>query len=141
MPATRPTLADQEIDEQPAVLASMDAPKEDAFWQRAYRRERYYSPELDYEDYAPAYCVGYVGYAQYGGDYKDAETSLCANWERIKGGSRLSLEAARLAMRAAWDRMAGRAAREAATKAPIGVRLFRQRLRMRSFKLNSALLR
>jgi hypothetical protein len=52
--------------------------------------------------------VGYIGHAQYGGEYNDAETSLCANWERIKGDSRLPLDGARQAMRAAWDRMAGR---------------------------------
>lgn len=87
------------------VLGPVDAREEDAFWARSFWRERYYSDELEYEDYAPAYCVGYVGYAQYGGDFEDAELSLCANWLRIKGDSRLNLEQARQAMRAAWDRM------------------------------------
>ena len=82
---------------------------EDAHWERAHSREHYYKPGLDYEDYAPAYCVGYIGHAQYGGRFEDAERSLCANWERIKGDSRLSLEDALLAMRAAWDRMASQA--------------------------------
>lgn len=139
MPATPVALDDDDLGEQ-SVLGPVDAQEEDAFWQRAFWHERYYSPHLDYEDYAPAYCVGYIGYAQYGGDYDEAEKSLCANWERIKGDSRLSFEDARLAMRAAWDRMACRPAREAARKT-INVRLFRQRLKMPSFKLNSATLR
>ncbi|HUR90373.1 MAG TPA: hypothetical protein VMZ74_14905 [Ramlibacter sp.] len=88
-----------------AIVCDVDAAREDAYWQQAFRRERYFSSHLDYEDYAPAYCVGYTGFAQYGGEFEDAEKSLYANWERIKGDSRLSYEHAHLAMRAAWERM------------------------------------
>jgi hypothetical protein len=93
--------------------------REDSFWREAFRGERYFTPGLDYEDYAPAYCVGYIGYAQYGGCFGDAEKSLSANWERIKGDSRLVWDDAVLAMRAAWDRMADRA-REAAVAPDAG---------------------
>lgn len=88
------------------VHATIDAGGEDAFWRDAHSREHYWRAGLDYEDYAPAYCAGYIGFAQYGGSYDDAEKSLCANWLRIKGDSQLSLDEARLAMRAAWDRLA-----------------------------------
>jgi hypothetical protein len=104
MPSTQQAFADP--DPQNTALGPVDAAQEDDYWRRVFWCERYYRPGLDYEDYAPAYCVGYIGYAQYGGDYEDAETSLCANWERIKGDSRLPLDGARQAMRAAWDRMA-----------------------------------
>lgn len=87
---------------------TVDPDQEDTYWQDMFRAERYYRDQLDYEDYAPAYCVGYIGCAQYGGSYEEAEKSLCANWERIKGDSRLHFEEARLAMRAAWDRMTAR---------------------------------
>ncbi|HEY8049346.1 MAG TPA: hypothetical protein VIE63_09250 [Ramlibacter sp.] len=93
-------------DLETAVACHVDAAREDAYWQQAFRLERYYSAQLDYEDYAPAYCVGYTGFAQYGGSYEDAEKSLVANWVRIKGDSRLPLDDALQAMRAAWDRMA-----------------------------------
>ena len=83
-----------------------EAVREDSYWEQAFEREHYYSPRLDYEDYAPAYCVGYIGCAQYGGTFEDAEKSLWANWERIKGDSRLTLDEAREAMRAAWNRLA-----------------------------------
>jgi hypothetical protein len=79
---------------------------EDAYWQSAYWAEPYFRSDCGYEDYAPAYCVGYVGHAQYGGDFDDAEKSLCANWIRIKGDSRLSLDEAMQAIRAAWDHAA-----------------------------------
>jgi hypothetical protein len=138
MRATAPDIDDRDFSEATA-LRRVDAREEDAYWHRWYRRERYFRPELDYEDYAPAYCVGYIGYAQYGGAFDDAEPWLCANWERIKGDSRLKLDEALLAMRSAWDRMAREAAGRAATVAL--VRLFRRRLRMPSFKLSARVMR
>jgi hypothetical protein len=96
-----------DVDDEIAVAdCEVDCAGEDAYWQHAFRREAYYSPQLDYEDYAPAYCVGYAGFAQYGGSFDEAEKSLVANWVRIKGDSRLPFEHARLAMRAAWERAA-----------------------------------
>lgn len=93
------------LQEPPAALSPEEAMRgEDAHWHRAHSQERYYQPGLDYEDYAPAYCVGYMGYVQYGGEFDEAERSLCANWERIKGDSRLSQGEALEAIRAAWNR-------------------------------------
>jgi hypothetical protein len=139
MQATAPDIDDRDFSDARATLKRVDARREDAYWQRWCRRERYFRPEFDYEDYAPAYCVGYIGYAQYGGAFADAEPWLCSNWERIKGDSRLSLDEARLAMRSAWERMAREAASRAATTA--FVRLFRRRLMMPSFKLSVRLMR
>lgn len=119
---------------EPQAVLSRDAARaEDTHWASAHRRERYYRPGLDYEDYAPAYCVGYIGYAQYGGRFEDAERSLCANWERIKGDSRLPLEDALPAMRAAWDRMAGLRGRPAVRRART-VGLIRRLLGKPSFR-------
>lgn len=80
---------------------------EDAYWQSAYWAQPYYRNGYSYDDYAPAYCVGYIGCAQYGGRFEDAEKSLCANWIRIKGDSRLELDDAMQAIRAAWEHAAG----------------------------------
>ncbi len=99
MAATVPEFENQDHTGAPAAVTRVDAREEDAYWERSYWREGYYQPGLDYEDYAPAFCVGYIGYAQYGGAFEDAETWLCANWMRIKGDSRLELDEARLAMR------------------------------------------
>jgi hypothetical protein len=104
MPATAEQFEDDV--EQPERVSWAQAQAEDAYWQRNFWLERYYSLQYEYEDYAPAYCVGYAGCVQYGGSFVDAERSLCANWERIKGDSRLCLEEAMPAIRAAWDRMA-----------------------------------
>ena len=91
-------------EEQRPPFAFEQAMRHDAYWCTAWRGEAYARPDFDYEDYAPAYCVGYVGQAQYGGAWSDAVPSLRANWERIKGGSRLSTDDALLAAHAAWQR-------------------------------------
>jgi hypothetical protein len=97
---------EQADDPEIRIDGRVDPALEDAYWQSVYWGEPYYRADCSYEDYAPAYCVGYIGLAQYGGRYEDAETSLCANWLRIKGDSRLSLEEAMLAVRAAWEHAA-----------------------------------
>jgi hypothetical protein len=97
---------DDDDDERDGAVRLAEICRQDEYWQRTFRREHYFDAGFDYEDYAPAYCVGYAGHAQYGGSFDEAERSLCANWERIKGDSRLALAQALPAMRAAWERMA-----------------------------------
>ena len=97
-------IEDEEDERDLALATRVDVRLQDADWQSTYTSETCVRPGYDYEDYAPAFCVGTIGRMQYGGSYEDAEKSLCANWERIKGDSRLPLEDARLAMRAAWKR-------------------------------------
>ncbi|HET8746296.1 MAG TPA: hypothetical protein VFM98_11875 [Ramlibacter sp.] len=94
---------EQADDPEVRIDGRVDPAREDAHWQEVYWAEPYYRADFSYDDYAPAYCVGYIGYAQYGGCFEDAEKSLCANWLRIKGDSRLSIEEALQAIRAAWD--------------------------------------
>ncbi|HYD74512.1 hypothetical protein [Ramlibacter sp.] len=101
-----PHLVADEDDDLPTPCIVADPQRQDDYWRATYRRERYFRAGCEYEDYAPAYCVGYVGYAQYGGEYEQAERSLFANWERIKGASRLTPQEARAAFRAAWEREA-----------------------------------
>ena len=94
--------------QQPAhpALLRHSAQLEDLYWSGNYWKEPYFRADYDYEDYAPAYCVGYSGYAQYGGRFEDAEKSLCANFIRIKGDSRLTWDEAVDAVRMAWERAA-----------------------------------
>ncbi|MCG2592532.1 hypothetical protein LZ009_07020 [Ramlibacter sp. XY19] len=100
------TWAEQQDEPAVRIDGRVDPQVHDAFWQTVYWGESYYRRECEYEDYAPAYCVGYIGYAQYGGCFEDAEKSLCANWFRIKGDSRLTVDEAMQAIRAAWDHAA-----------------------------------
>ncbi len=104
--AASPPHVEDSIPDRATTLSREEAQREDAFWCRHFWQERYCEDGLEYEDYAPAYCVGYAGCAQYGGEFQDAERCLRANWERIKGDSRLSAGQALPAIRAAWDRLA-----------------------------------
>lgn len=98
---------DQEDDPVVTVEGRIDFRAEDAYWQAVHRSQPYYRGECGYEeDYAPAYCVGYIGFAQYGGTFEDAEKSLIANWVRIKGDSCLTVDEAIQAIRAAWHHAA-----------------------------------
>jgi hypothetical protein len=105
--ATGESAGEEHANGRASCVSALDAKRQDAYWERMFWQERYYNPAHDYEDYAPAYCVGYIGYLQYGGEFDDAEKSLCANWERIKGDSRLTLDEALPAVRAAWQHVAG----------------------------------
>ncbi|MBI2772693.1 MAG: hypothetical protein HYX47_23945 [Burkholderiales bacterium] len=81
---------------------------EDAYWQDAFRKEPYYKPELDYQDYSPAYRVGYTGPLRRGGSFNALEGELHRDWEQVKGPSRLTWDEARQATRAAWRRVVER---------------------------------
>lgn len=98
---------EQADDPEVRIDGRIDPALEDAYWQGVFWGEPYYRSDCCYDDYAPAYCVGYIGFAQYGGRFEEAEKSLWANWLRIKGDSRLTLEEALQAIRAAWDRASG----------------------------------
>ncbi|NML46000.1 hypothetical protein HHL11_19790 [Ramlibacter sp. G-1-2-2] len=95
--------AEQADEPEVRIDGRIDPAVHDAYWQSVFWGEAYYRSDRGYDDYAPAYCVGYIGYAQYGGSFDDAEKSLCANWFRIKGDSRLEPDEALQAIRAAWD--------------------------------------
>jgi hypothetical protein len=97
---------EQEDDPEVRIDGIVQPEREDAYWQSVYWAQPFYRADLSYDDYAPAFCVGYIGYAQYGGRFDEAEKSLCANWIRIKGDSRLGLEDAMGAIRAAWEHAA-----------------------------------
>lgn len=90
---------------QEAVLRNYSAQVEDLYWAENHWKEPYFRADYDYEDYAPAYCVGYTGRVQYGGRFEESEKCLHANFVRIKGDSRLTWEEAIEPIRAAWLRV------------------------------------
>jgi hypothetical protein len=77
---------------------------EEAYWRDAYRREPYFRGEFTYEDYGPAYRVGYTGPVRRTGDFEQLEPVLRDDFDRVRGKSRLRWEEAREATRAAWRR-------------------------------------
>lgn len=77
---------------------------EDRHWSDSYRRSHYYSEGQTYEDYRPAYRLGYTGRSSSGGSFDQAEQRLSQDWNQVKASSRLTWEQAKLAARDAWDR-------------------------------------
>jgi len=93
-------------------MASVQAPTpsinpmaEDAYWRHAFRDEPYVQPELSYDDYGPAYRVGYTGPVRREGSFNALEHALQQDWNQVKGRSRLDWKEARQATRAAWERV------------------------------------
>jgi hypothetical protein len=80
--------------------------REDAYWQREFDKQPYYRPELSYDDYSPAYRVGYTGPLRREGSFDALESDLRQDWQQVKGRSRLTWPQAREATRAAWERVA-----------------------------------
>jgi uncharacterized protein (TIGR02284 family) len=74
------------------------------YWKETYAGEPYYEQGRLYEDYRPAYELGWLGYHMYGGDFEVADRALANDWAMRKGVSDLDWERARPATRAAWQR-------------------------------------
>jgi hypothetical protein len=80
---------------------------EDAFWREAWAEEPYARTDFIYDDYEPAYRIGYLGAARRDGrTFEEAEPQLREQYERVRGGSPLQWDAARVPAKAAWDRVA-----------------------------------
>jgi len=77
---------------------------EEAYWRQAFRTEPYVRSEFTYEDYGPAYRVGYTGPVRRRGEFEQLEGELKSDFDRVRGKSRLHWEEAREAARAAWWR-------------------------------------
>jgi hypothetical protein len=87
------------------VGAAVNPADEQRYWQDHFRREDYYVPGYDYDDYGPAYALGYSSRDRYGGNWDAAEERLRNDWETMKERSRLSWTQAKSAVRAAWNRV------------------------------------
>jgi hypothetical protein len=88
----------------PSRTPAINPTAEEAYWRDAYRREPYYRDDLTYDDYGPAYRVGYTGPVRRSGEFEQLEDQLKDDFQRVRGRSRLGWEEAREATRAAWRR-------------------------------------
>jgi hypothetical protein len=91
------------VIEAPARIINPTA--EDAHWRQVFKSEPYYRADLSYDDYSPAYRVGYTGPLRREGSFASLEGLLEQDWRHVKGRSRLSWAEARQATRAAWMRV------------------------------------
>ena len=89
-----------------AVAEHYDPTAEEAYWRDAYAREPYYQSGMTYDDYDPAYRLGWESRGRYSGRrFEDVETDLGRDYESRRGKSRLSWDNAKHATRSAWDRV------------------------------------
>jgi hypothetical protein len=88
-----------------AAGRAVNPEEESAYWRNSYQSAPYYSPGYTYDDYAPAYELGYNGRGRYPGSFDTVENDLSDEWNQVKGKSRLSWNQAKSATRAAWDKV------------------------------------
>ena len=74
------------------------------YWRESYSDEPYYQAGRAFDEYSPAYELGWVSYSTYGGEFDAADRVLANDWEVRRGISKLSWDEARPATRAAWQR-------------------------------------
>lgn len=88
------------------VAEGVNPTAEEAYWRDQYVREPYYVADRSYDEYSPAYRIGYEGRGLYQGrSFEDAEPELRRSYEASRGASRIEWEEARVASRAAWHRV------------------------------------
>jgi len=86
-----------------AMGEAINPTAEESHWRDAYNREPYFNPDLDFNDYAPAFRAGYMYRSAYPDRPWDvAEAEVRSIWEHNRGTSRLSWNEAREAVLAAW---------------------------------------
>jgi rubrerythrin len=91
-----------------AIADRIDPHEEDKYWQSTYSSRSYVSPGSTYDDYGPAYKLGYERYPDYHGrSFDDVEPEFERDWNSTRGNSRLEWSDARYATRDAFDRIRG----------------------------------
>ena len=92
-----------------AVAEHFDPTVEDNYWRENYQSQPYYQKGMTYDDYEPAYKLGYESRSRYGSaNFDDVDNDLMRDYENRRGKSRLSWDHAKHAARSAWDRVTGK---------------------------------
>lgn len=78
---------------------------EDLHWRENYKFQPYYNSNLSYQDYQPAYRLGYEGFAEHQDKhYVEVEPELRRRYEDGYDSNGLAWDQARHAARDAWNR-------------------------------------
>lgn len=79
--------------------------EQDSYWREQHVNEPYFDPQRNYDDYAPAYRLGWEHRARTGAAaFDEHEAALREQWEHFRAQSRLSWAEAQHAARASWER-------------------------------------
>ncbi|MGP1630107.1 MAG: PA2169 family four-helix-bundle protein [Giesbergeria sp.] len=87
-----------------AAAEAVNPTAEEAYWREAYRDEPYFADGRTYDDYHPAYALGWRSVGMYEGPFETVEPSLRDRWLTDRGDSPLEWQEARHAARAARER-------------------------------------
>lgn len=93
-----------------STAAAISPTEEDLYWQENHPAQEYARGDdgFTYEDYQPAYRLGWEGPNRYGTTFETANSAMRSDWEERRGDSRLAWEQAEPAVRAAWARAEAR---------------------------------
>lgn len=87
-----------------AYSLGVDPAVETSYWHDRYKNEPYYKSEYAFEDYGPAYQLGWQLYSPHV-SFETAEEIMSDEWAKDKGASKLEWDHAREAAKASWERM------------------------------------
>lgn len=87
-----------------AAAEAVNPTAEDAYWRDNYVKEPYYEQGRAYEEYQPAYELGWTGRTRYEGSFDAAEPRLMEEWDKGRTDSSFEWGSARPATLAAWER-------------------------------------
>jgi hypothetical protein len=91
-----------------SAAEAFDPTVEDTYWRENYASRPYTQQGYSYEDYQPAYQMGYEGYDRYRNDnrtYDEVEPEFQRQYETEHRDHRLGWNHAKHAVRDAWDRV------------------------------------
>lgn len=102
-----------------AAAEAVNPTAEDAYWRENYEREPYHVSGRTYDEYRPAYELGWSSVGRYDGDFDTVEPRLADEWRTRSTTGGMAWEDARPASRAAWERasLASRTGMDAAVGA------------------------
>lgn len=87
------------------IAENIDPTVEDEYWRNEYQGRPYYSEDYTYDDYAPAYRVGWEAYdPQSATTWEEREAYAKQRWESEGGAPTLTWEEAKLASQDAYNR-------------------------------------
>lgn len=90
------------------IAEKVDPTREDAYWRENHPRQGW-AKGRSYEEFSPAYRVGYEGYGEFAGagrTFEDSEAEMRRRYEKDR--PLLTWEEARPASRAAWQKFEGK---------------------------------
>jgi hypothetical protein len=91
-----------------AIAESASEARDDSHWRERFSSRPYVVSGDLYDDFAPAYELAERSHSRLAdSDPDEVEAAVAREWSTARGGSRLTWERARLAVRDGWDQLNG----------------------------------